>query len=221
MSWTEIDCSSSRSIARLAVHPTTRKIAIQFSKSKKCLLFPAVPLWALSKVLRSGSLQQSGGLWSFISNATFCHARKNFPQCVSAVMNELESLTMKCVENSGESDFNTSLDDFECIEVDCSLSAGLQRMAVLYQCWAGGDVMLCVQYQGQLADSCFLYSNVALNRILQIIQSHSKSAQIQQITSDERTVVSKLPNFPRCTDTPMTVGRSSPLCLNTFQPISQ
>jgi hypothetical protein len=94
-------------------------------------------------------------------------------------------------------------------------------MAVLYQSWANGDIMLCVQYQGQLTDACFLYSNVTLSHILEMVQSKSKSAQMQRITEDARTVVVKMPSFPRCTDTPMTVGRSSPMRSNFFQPISQ
>jgi hypothetical protein len=191
-------------------------MVIKFSKSKTCLFFPAAPSRVLTKILRSGSIKKSG-LWNFISNAPFFHGRKNFPQCGPAVMSEIESFTS--IENPDISDFNAVLDDFECLEIDCTGSMGLQRMAVLYQSWAGGDVMLCVQYQGQISESCFLYSNVALNRILQVVQSQSKSSQMQSITEDERTIVAKLPNFPRCTDTPMTVGRSSPLHLNTFQPI--
>ena len=221
MSWREIDCSTSKRIVRLAVHPTTRKMAIQFSRSKKCLLFPAVPSWAISKILRSGSVKQSGGLWNFISHGSVFHARKNFPKCDSATMGEIASLTGKVIDHSDTLDSDTLLDGIECIEIDCADSLGLLRMAVLYQNWANGDIMLCVQYQGQLTDACFLYSNVTLSHILEMVQSKSKSAQMQRITEDARTVVVKMPSFPRCTDTPMTVGRSSPMRSNFFQPISQ
>ena len=219
MSWNEIDCSSSKSIARLAVDESSRKMAIQFNKSKKCFLFPLVPSWAVSKILRSGSTQQPGGLWNFITNAKFFRRlRTIFPEDNSTFKNEI------CFLSEETSDyFHSSAisDEFECIDVDCSGSCGLQRMAVCYQNWAGGSVLLCVQYQTQQADACFLYSNVSLTRILQIIQSQSKSAHMQGITEDAETIVTALPNFPRCTDTPSTVARSSPLQLNSFKPILQ
>jgi hypothetical protein len=222
MPWSEIDCSGSKSVTRLAVNSSSRKMAVHFSKSKKCLLFPGVPSWAVSTILRTGSLKQSGGLWNFIRNhVAVCHARSKFPQCDSMLNMEIESLTCAKSNCSDCSLSNTLADEFECIDMDCSQSCGLQRMAVCYQNWAGGDVMLCVQYQGEETEACFLYSNVLLSRILQIIQSPSKSAHMRCITEDERTTVSKLSNFPRCSDTPMTAGRSSPPGFHSFQPISQ
>jgi hypothetical protein len=224
MSWSEIECSGSKSVSRLAYNSTSRKMAVQFSKSKKCLLFPVVPSWAVSKILRTGSMQQSGGFWNFITNDKFIrHARNFFPKCDSSLNKEIESLTSATTGCSDSSMSNTPLlDEFECLDIDCSGSCGLQRMAVCYQNWSGGDVMICVQYQGHDddTDSCFLYSNVPLNRILQIIQSPTKSIHLRGITEDAQTLVTKLPGFPRCTDTPMTVGRSSPLPSNSFQPIS-
>jgi hypothetical protein len=222
MAWTEIDCSSSNSVVRLAVDAPSRKMVIQFSKSKKCMLFPYVPSWAVSKMLETGTIKQSASLWRFISNDSFFrHARKNFPKCDSTLNKEIATLINTEIESSDCSLSNALADEFECIDIDCSGSCGLQRMAVCYQSWAGGDVMLCVQFQGEQTDSCFLYSNVPLNCILQIIQSRSKSAHVHRITEDEQTMVAKLANFPRCTDTPMTVGRSSPVRYNSFQPISQ
>jgi hypothetical protein len=225
MSWSEIDCSSSKSVARLAVSTSSRRLAIQFSKSKKCIFFPVVPSWAVSKILRTGSIKQSGGLWNFIMNDKFFrHVRKSFPQCDSALKREIELLACQTNDTLGcmyPSILNTIEDEYECIDIDCAYSCGLQRLAVCYQNWSGGDVMLCVQYKGQPADACFLYSNVSLTRILQIIQSQSKSALMQGITEDAETIVTALPNFPRCTDTPSTVARSSPLQLNSFKPILQ
>jgi hypothetical protein len=222
MAWTEIDCSSSKSVVRLAVNASSRKMVIQFSKSKKCMFFPYVSSWAVSKILQTGTIKQSAGLWRFISNDSFFrHTRKNFPKCDSTLNKEIATLINAEIESSECSLSNALADEFECIDIDCSGSIGLQRMAVCYQSWAGGDVLLCVQYQGEQTDSCFLYSNVPLNCILQIIQSRSKSADMHRITEDAQTMVAKLANFPRCTDTPMTVGRSSPVHYNSFQPISQ
>jgi hypothetical protein len=223
MSWSEIDCSSSKSITRLAVSTSSRRLAIQFSKSKKCIFFPDVPLWAVSKILRTGSIKRSGALWNFIMNDKFFrHVRKSFPKCDSALKREIELLSYQATDALSciyPNILNIIEDEYECIDIDCADSCGLQRMAVCYQNWAGGDIMLCVQYQG--ADACFLYSNVSLTRILQIIQLQSKSAHMQKITEDTHTIVTSLPNFPRCTDTPSTVARSSPLLLNSFKPISQ
>jgi hypothetical protein len=188
-------------------------VAINFKKSKKCLLFPFVPNWVFSTIFRSNSLQKLGGLWNFIkNNKNIRHARRNFPKCES-MKTEIEELT----QIDGCSD--TAEDECDCIEIDCSESSALRRMGVCYQNWAGGDVKLCVQYHDQSNDDCFLYSNVALTRILQIVQSKSKGAQIQYITEDPMTIVAKLPNFPRCTDTPVTVGRSSPMHSDSFNPI--
>ena len=222
MSWSEIDCSSSKSIARLAVDESSLKMAIQFNKSKKCFLYPHVPSWAVSKILRSGSTQQPGGLWNFITNAKFFRRlRTIFPEGNSTFRNEICFLTDETSDCSDYFHSSAIADEFECIDVDCSGSCGLQRMAVCYQNWAGGNVLLCVQYQTQQADACFLYSNVPLTLILQIVQSHSKCAHLKEISEHQDTTVSKLPNFPRCTDTPITVGRSSPLRFGSFQPIPQ